>query len=194
MPDFSYNSKFNKEANFSSILFGADAPLLETELNELQSILLEKIRDSVRAGFGDGIIKTGEVSYDGTNFTMSDFLAVVDGDIFYVSTLTIKASNGQKIYLTVKEEEVNYQSNLKKYGNEQETTIYNHMLDVRVNQETSKRHLMTYNLTTSKPEKGIEMGVIDGGKFKATYYKPEIGVSIGAEKPKSEGVWYELIE
>ena len=44
MPDFSYNSKFNKEANFVSIRFGADAPLLETELNELQSILLEKIR------------------------------------------------------------------------------------------------------------------------------------------------------
>ena len=196
MPDFSYNSKFNKEANFSSILFGADAPLLETELNELQSILLEKIRDSVRAGFRDGIIKTGEVSYDGTNFTMSDFLAVVDGDIFYISTLTIKASNGQKIYLTVKEEEVNYQSTLKKHGNRQETNIVNHMLDVRVNQETTRRYVITYDLTTSKPKKGIEIGEIINGEFKATYFKNEIGAkeSIGVEKPQNGGIWYEEID
>ena len=196
MPDFSYKSKFNKEANFTSILFGADAPLLETELNEMQSILLEKIRDSVRAGFKDGVINSGEVTYDGSKFTMKDFLVVVDGDIFFVSSLTIPVSNGQKVYLTVDEEEVNYQSTLKKYGNRQETNIINHMYDIRVNQETTRRKVITYDLTTSKPKKGIEIGEIINGKFKATYFKNEIGAkeSIGKEKPQNGGVWYELIE
>ena len=196
MPDFSQKSKFNKEANFTSILFGADAPLLEVELNELQSILLEKIRDSVRAGFKDGVINSGEVTYDGSKFTMKDFLVVVDGDIFFVSSLTIPVSNGQKIYLTVEEEEVNYQSTLKKYGNRQETNIVNHMLDVRVNQETSRRQVLTYNLTTSKPKKGIEIGEIINGEFKVTYSKSKIGAkeSIGKEKPTDGSlIWYEEI-
>ena len=127
---------------------------------------------------------------------MKDFLVVVDGDIFYVSSLTIPASNGQKIYLTVEEEEVDYQSILKKYGNRQETNIINHMYDARVNQETTRRQVITYDLTTSKPKKGIEIGEIINGEFKATYFKSGIGAkeSIGVEKPQDGGVWYELIE
>lgn len=195
MPDFNYNSKFNKDANFSSIKFGADAPLLETELNELQSILLEKVRDAVRIGFKDGVISAGELVYSGSNITMRDFLIVVDGDVFYISELTKQVSKGNSIYVAIQEEEVTYQSTLKKYGNKQEANIVNHLYDDRVRQETTKRKVLTYDLTTTAPSKGLKIGEIVNSKLKLTYVESSIEPksSIGVEKPLNGGIWYEEI-
>jgi hypothetical protein len=201
MPDFSYKSKFNKEANFTSILFGADAPLLETELNELQDILLHKIRNVVKLGFRDGIVEEGYTAYDGNTFQISGAVISFEGDLIYISNSYTQAKIGDSIYLKVSEEEADFQTPLKKYGNKQESAITNHLLDVRVNQETSRRYVLTYELTTVQPSRGIKIGEIKDvgmaiGVFENTMpkAKPQPAPTIGKERPIYGGMWYELIE
>ena len=47
MAIFENINPFNKDANFSSIKIGADAPVLEVELNEMQLIQRERLRRTI---------------------------------------------------------------------------------------------------------------------------------------------------
>jgi len=169
MPDFSQNSKFNKYANFSSIKFGADAPLLETELNEMQDIQRERLRSFLKVHVGDGLYGVGTINYSDDLFTIENELALVNGNLITISRLEIEAVEGDSIYLQVKEKEVAYTDVLKKYGNEQETsTVPNQMYDERVNQETTRRVVETYTLSLTTDDEDsyyLKLGTITGGVF-----------------------------
>jgi hypothetical protein len=56
MGDFSANSKFDPKKNFTEVKFGADYPLLETELNELQQIQNEARADIIRSMAHSGVM------------------------------------------------------------------------------------------------------------------------------------------
>jgi len=167
MPDFSYNSKFNKEANFVSIRFGADAPLLETELNEMQDIQRHRLKSALKAIVQDGLLAGGSLTYDGSKFIIENTDAIIDGEVYHISHLEITVSNGEDVYLKVWEKDISYQSTIKKYGNEQEVTIPNEIFDERVNQETSRRVALVYDLTKVIDDNGkfLKLGRISGGSF-----------------------------
>ena len=44
MPDFSKLTNYAKNSGFSEVVFGAQAPVLEVELNELQEIINTKMQ------------------------------------------------------------------------------------------------------------------------------------------------------
>ncbi len=167
MPDFSYKSKFNKEANFVSIRFGADAPLLETELNEMQDIQRHRLKSALKAIVQDGLLAGGSLTYDGSKFIIENTDAIIDGEVYHISHLEITVSDGEDVYLKVWEKDISYQSTIKKYGNEQEVTIPNEIFDERVNQETSRRVALVYDLTKVKDGNGkfLKLGRISGGSF-----------------------------
>lgn len=171
MPDFTLASFYNKDANFSSIKFGADAPLLEVELNEMQAIQREKLKDVVKLFVPNGIMG-GTFSYTGGVFTLTDAIAIVDGDIVFISNLSLNANNGTTIYLKVWEKEATKDTVLKKLGNEQTaTTVPNKIMDVRLNSETSRRFVTVYTLSTTNVDtsaKYLEIGNITSSTFNKT--------------------------
>ncbi len=156
MPDFSQPNKFNKDAAVSSVKFGGDTFVLEVELNEMQEVWREKLRSIFRNYFGDGIFNNGTMTYDSDNmiFVIDDEDACVDGEVIHISNLSISAQEGDNIYLEVWDKEVTFQDTLKKYGNESEIGVTNHLLDERVLEETSRRIVLSYTITKTNGVSG----------------------------------------
>lgn len=75
MADFSANDKFDPKKNFTQVKFGADAPLLETELNEMQKILSE-----ARAGITRQAVHSGVLDHS-TSFVNSHNISSIRGGI-----------------------------------------------------------------------------------------------------------------
>ena len=119
MAIFEKHSNFDKNANFSSIIIGADAPVLEVELNEMQQIQRERLKNTVRLLFSDGVKGIGTYRYDTntSNLTIIDELLVVDGEILEISQCSLHAKEGDTVYVEVWEQEVNYTDLIHKFGN-----------------------------------------------------------------------------
>ncbi|MCX8074056.1 MAG: hypothetical protein N2749_00515 [Clostridia bacterium] len=169
MPDFNKPSTYQKEANFSKVKWGSKSLLLNTELNEMQDILTEKQRDFIRNYVGDKILNKGTYSYSNGVFSVSNEVAFVDGEVINITSLQINASDGDKIYLKVWEEEINYLSTIKKYGNEQESqTVTNKLFDEEAGRETARRMQVKYDLTKDNSNnfyKYLLLGEISNGNF-----------------------------
>lgn len=170
MPDFTQGSKFNKKANFESIKFGADAPLLETELNELQDIQNELRRNLSSEILPNGISNTSKIQFSSGNVTINDCKVVIDGIILTInSPLTIAVSNNETVYLEVKREEKTYLDNIKEFGNLQTSKVVpNSIKDARVGSETSRRIQNVFNLVkqpTNPNAKYLEIGTLTNGVF-----------------------------
>jgi hypothetical protein len=173
MPDFSHSSKFNKEANFSSIRFGADAPLLETELNELQDIQNEIITSISKEVLPNGISNTSKVMFSNGTLTVNDCKFIVDGIIINVEEpLKIAVSNNDIIYLEVVEEVKTFQDTIKKLGNSQSSeNVPNEIRDARLGFESSRRVQVTFNLVKHKSNpkaKYLEVGKLINNVFNIT--------------------------
>lgn len=160
MADFSVNSKFNKEANFSQVKFGADAPLLEVELNELQEIQDEARASLLREQAPSGVLNLAKCTVF-TNVANSIRIAEemrvnVCGQILTIPkntdivldsppTADFQSVTGKVgyredlVFLEAWKEEVTYQDNIKKYGGVNQTNVTNHLKDARVGVETSRR-------------------------------------------------------
>lgn len=164
--DFNYASKYNKDANFSRVKFGADAPLLETELNEMQEIQEGKLKELSSTLLPDSII-AGSFSYASGTLTFTGVSAVVKGNIISIPTATFAVSEGQSVYIRVFEKEVNYETPLKKNGYESGVAITNNMKDVRIGYETSRRIAIAYSFTKDTTLAGdyLKLGTITSGLF-----------------------------
>ena len=101
MGNFNIDSHFDKDANFNKIVIGSGSPVLECELNEMQDITNEQVRNMIRTIVGEGVEKLGTYNYTQGNFRLQNEKAVVDGLPIDITYLTIKASEGQKIFLKV---------------------------------------------------------------------------------------------
>lgn len=170
MAIFEKHSNFNKNANFSSVVIGADAPVLEVELNEMQQIQRERLKNTVRLLFSDGVKGTGTYRYDThtSNLTIIDELLVVEGEILEISQSSVRAREGDTIYVEVWEEVINYTDFIPKYGdsNSQEY-VDNYLLDSRIGEETSRRMQVKFKVTNVQPtdKDYLILGRIQDGDF-----------------------------
>lgn len=160
MPDFSKGSTFNQDANFQGVKFGADAPLLETELNELQDIQTEARADIVRDSIPSGFVQLGELDFDYMlNYEncvklKTDSVAYVNGYKIKIPKDTIinigrapeKDAREDLLFLEVWKEEVTKDSSLTIAGGEGQASTTNNILDPRVGQETSRRIALKWRI------------------------------------------------
>ena len=150
-PDFNKNSNYNPNANVSQVKFGADAPVLEVELNELQQVQDKAREDLVRSTIPSGFTKPVKINFEDS---LSSYLLVAEDAEAYVNGMRIFIPKGTKInlgdspventredlvFLEVWKEEVNSKSTLTQFGGEGQKTIDNNLIDARVGEETSRR-------------------------------------------------------
>lgn len=164
--DFTRYSAYNKDAGFISIRFGADIPLLETELNELQQIIVDRQREFIMSKFGDGFIGDGTLTYSGGNVTLSNQKAMINGWLINISSLTTAVTNGQTAYLEVWEQEITRSSTIRRFGNQQESSIANYLIDNRLQEESTRRYQVAYNIVKTNNTVGrfyLPIASVSGG-------------------------------
>lgn len=150
MGKFDKYTNYKENAGVSSVVFGADNPVLEVEMNEVQEIQKSMLRKTIKNLLGDGITDNKSISYeDGTLKIASGCALVVDGYMVQCNGLSIAVESGT-VYLQVWEETASYTDTLKAEGNQQSTsTVTNFMKDSRSPIETTKRKVVKYTLATS---------------------------------------------
>ena len=155
--DFTKYSNYLSTAGISSVVFGANADVLETEVNELQQIQNEKSRRLIRTLFGDGILNADAITYSTGSVRLNNTYAFVDGYMVSItpSGLAYAISTGT-VKLAVWEAEVQgtndtVPSTLKLEGNEQEASyVANQITDSRTGTAvTSRRRILKYDLILS---------------------------------------------
>jgi hypothetical protein len=163
MPSFQYDSNYARERAFEKVRFGAKSPILEVELNEMQDILRNLIREYMQAQFVSGVeapLTLAGTSYANT-FRINAFWAWVGGRRVYVSGTdngaNLSVTDGHNyfdagdppasgdrtdlVFLEVWEGQVKPGEGLYKWGTQNsDQTLINNLLDSRIGQETTWRH------------------------------------------------------
>lgn len=169
---FALGSHFNADANFKSVKVGAGSYVLETELNELQDISYYRQQQFVKDYIGDGLMNTGSLSYKDGFLTLDNEVAVVGGYLIDITHLSCEILRGHHAYLKVWEEEKSYTDIIKFKGNAQESRVVtNSMWDARVNEETTRRIQIMYDLVTDNSDKNatyLDLGYLEADTFKVT--------------------------
>jgi hypothetical protein len=152
LADFTAQDKFNKNQNFARIEFGAEAPLLEVELNEAQKIQNYKRNLAIAQLLKDGFITKGAMSFSGGTLTVPIDTIVAGGEVIQIleamSLTGLVATN--VVYLHVFETEVTKDTALKNSGNlSGGSALTNQIQDSRVGAETSRRLQKQVQLVTS---------------------------------------------
>lgn len=153
MPDFNKYSNYSSRTAFSSVVFGAQAPVLEVELNEVQDIFSYKL-GLLSLLIGDSIIipTSGSVNYDINTMELSvtNCVAVSGGLITLIHHDSVVMSQDNTIaYLRLTERTVSSEDTLTEYGKVGGGIIENPIIDPRVGVETSRRKVITYTLGCS---------------------------------------------
>lgn len=166
MANFDKYTNYRDGAGISSVVFGANSPVLEVELNEMQEIQKTMLRTLIKNVIGDGINDLNKIlctqykdNSGGKSVLMStvsftdDCVILCDGYIINCGGLscTTVMSDNKTIYLWVFEEEVDYTSNLYENGNIDGKTISNWIKDSRVLSETTRRKVVKCALRGDKP-------------------------------------------
>lgn len=154
MAGFDKYSNYNENTSFSSIVFGADKPLLEVELNELQQIINNKLGMIVKSVFGTSSFTTltdNSIVYDSTSktLTFNDCIAVTDnGLVAYVHNVSVQVGEfgNSNVYIQLQEVEKSYTDLLYYQGNTLGDTIDNPMKDSRFPFETSRRKVVEFTI------------------------------------------------
>lgn len=153
MPDFGKFSNYDPKTAFSSVVFGAQAPVLEVELNELQEIFNRKLQ-LLSMLMGDSIIvpTSGSISYDINSMELSitNCVAVSGGLITLIPQDRVVMSQDNTVaYLRLTEKVVSHEDTLTENGKVGGETIENPIIDPRVGVETSRRKVIIYSLECS---------------------------------------------
>ena len=177
MSDFNKYSNYNENSSHSSVVFGAESPLLEVELNELQQIINTKLSRIINS-IGSCVIPVEEdsITFDDSTKTLSITNSIIiedSGLTAYVKSSSIVISGANSVaYFEMKEVEATRYSTLKEYGNTAGEEVENTIKDNRTLSETSRRKVVTYTLMcgSSIPSntdtiKYVEVGSYDGSNF-----------------------------
>lgn len=167
MADFEKRSNYNKDAGVVQVKIGFEKPVLEVELNEMQEIQRQRVKDVIQAVVPNGVLHGGTYTYSNGIFKIQEVTAIIEGEIIYIPSLQISAGNDDIIYIKVWEKEITATTVMKAYGNEQGEVIPNYIVDSRVGQETSRRIVLAYDLVKSTESDGVylKLGKIKSGKF-----------------------------
>jgi len=165
--DFEKRSNYNKDAGVVQVKIGFEKPVLEVELNEMQEIQRQRVKDVIQAVVPNGVLHGGTYTYSNGIFKIQEVTAIIEGEIVYIPSLQISAENDDIIYIKVWEKEITATTVMKAYGNEQGEVIPNYIVDSRVGQETSRRIVLAYDLVKSTESDGayLKLGKIKSGKF-----------------------------
>lgn len=150
MASFDKYTNHRDNAGVSGVVFGAEKPLLEVEMNEVQEIQKSMLRRAIKNIIGDGVTDLSKIVYEGGAVKVKEGCALaVDGYMVESTGLSITASSGT-VYLQVWEETATYSETLKKEGNQQDSaTVTNWFKDNRSDTETSRRKVVKYTLATT---------------------------------------------
>lgn len=150
MASFDVYSNYRDNAGVSGVVFGAEKPVLEVEVNEVQEIQKTMLRRAIKNIMGDGITDLSKVVYeDGAVKIKEGCALVVDGIMVECTGLSQTVTSGT-VYLQVWEETQNYADTLKEEGNQQDSaTVANWFKDTRSDVETSRRKVVKYTLATT---------------------------------------------
>lgn len=167
MSDFEKRSNYNKDAGVVQVKIGFEKPVLEVELNEMQEIQRQRVKDVIQAVVPNGVLHGGTYTYSNGIFKIQEVTVIIEGEIIYIPSLQISAENDDIIYIKVWEKEITATTVMKAYGNEQGEVIPNYIVDSRVGQETSRRIVLAYDLVKSTESDGayLKLGKIKSGKF-----------------------------
>jgi len=165
--DFEKRSNYNKDAGVVQVKIGFEKPVLEVELNEMQEIQRQRVKDVIQAVVPNGVLHGGTYTYSNGIFKIQEVTVIIEGEIIYIPSLQISAENDDIIYIKVWEKEITATTVMKAYGNEQGEVIPNYIVDSRVGQETSRRIVLAYDLVKSTESDGVylKLGKIKSGKF-----------------------------
>ena len=144
---FDKYTNYKENAGVSSVIFGAEKPVLEVEMNEVQEIQKTMLRRVVKNTIGDGITDLSKIVYqNGAVKILSGCALSVNGYMIDCSGLSVNVTNGT-VYLQVWEDDVSSEGTLKEGGNQQSTnTVNNYFKDSRTPVETSRRKVLKYTL------------------------------------------------
>lgn len=198
-PDFSKNSNYNPKANIGQVKFGADAPVLEVELNELQQVQDKAREDLIRSMIPSGFTKPVKIDFyhdknsSNAMYTLEDAEAYVNGIRIFIPKGTKidlgdspeKETREDLVFLEVWKEEVKATSTLNEYGGEGQENIPNNLIDPRVGEETSHRIVNRWRIrcaqdvdfefkgdsSTTTNCSDTYIGWIDDRKFSKVYAK-----------------------
>lgn len=167
MADFEKRSNYNKDAGVVQVKIGFEKPVLEVELNEMQEIQRQRVKDVIQAVVPNSVLHGGTYTYSNGIFKIQEVTAIIEGEIIYIPSLQISAGNDDIIYIKVWEKEITATTVMKAYGNEQGEVIPNYIVDSRVGQETSRRIVLAYDLVKSTGSDGLylKLGKIKNGNF-----------------------------
>lgn len=183
-PDFTRLSNYDKTSGTIAVRYGADAPITEMELNEMQLIQNQKRAELISFLFSNGFTSddiSGSITYESGILTITNKRVFLDGYIFYIDNASIEVSNGQTAYLNVFEKQhVGVDDTLKKYGNENGVTIENYLMDDRYNQEISQRIVLAYELSTTQRADAISItiGTVTASDMTFSYPESKCGADI----------------
>lgn len=168
MPDFTHQSNYSEETSFSQVLFGSSAPVLETEMNELQEIINTKFKYLNILIGESGAIFGGSISYNPVTNKVRVYKCYAlnqNGLFVYIDDAEVELSSTNCIaYIELSETTVTGNDTLKSYGNTDGSTITNTIYDDRLGAETSRRKVVTYTLKTSSGSESLGNGnVLIGG-------------------------------
>lgn len=146
--DFTYRSRFDENANFTMVRWGADSPVPEVELNEMQDISEGKLRDVVKATFGNGLLGVGTVEYDAENKTLkiANEKAFIEGYLLNIENLETRVTKDIPVRLNCWKEVITAESKIYKHGNMQADFIPNKLIDERYGKEITRREQIVFNL------------------------------------------------
>ena len=150
MASFDKYTNHRDNAGVSGVVFGAEKPLLEVEMNEVQEIQKNMLRRAIKNIIGDGVTDLSKIVYEGGAVKVKEGCALaVDGYMVESTGLSVTASSGT-VYLQVWEDTATYSETLKEEGNQQDSaTVTNWFKDNRSDTETSRRKVVKYTLATT---------------------------------------------
>lgn len=176
MANFDKYSNYNENTSFSGVVFGANAPVLEVELNEMQQILNTKI-SRLLSVFGSGVVplSSNSISFNTGNLTLtvSDALLLEKSGITaYIESASVVMTSINKVaYFKVQEVDATKATTLKSYGNTAGATVNNPIQDNRFPVETTRRKMVTYTLmrgetlpVNTDTEKYVLVGTYDSAE------------------------------
>ena len=150
MASFDIYSNYKDNAGVSGVVFGAEKPVLEVEVNEVQEIQKTMLRRAIKNIMGDGITDLSKVVYEDGAVKIKEGCALVIDGIMVECTGLSQTVTSDTVYLQVWEETQNYADTLKEEGNQQDSaTVANWFKDTRSDVETSRRKVVKYTLATT---------------------------------------------
>lgn len=170
---FEKYSNYSESSSFSSVVFGAEKPLLEVELNELQQIINTKLSRIMKV-LGTCVIplSNDSITFDSSSkmvFISDCLILEKSGLTAYVGSATVSVERNSCVYFKIWEKDVSYTDDLKSNG-----YLYNSMSapntikDSRVPIETTRRKAVVYTLhcgyslpSDTDKEKYVEVGNYD---------------------------------